>query len=108
MADTKLVAVTAARKPPRAGMGRPKGSANKTTTAIKDAVLQAANAAHPGGMVGYLTAVAQEDPKTFIPLLGRVLPLQINGEINQTHGVTDTLAALLSDIAGTGKRITDR
>ena len=32
-------------KPPRAGMGRPKGSLNKTTALLKDAILQAAEEA---------------------------------------------------------------
>lgn len=82
---TKQVADTAARKPPRAGMGRPKGSQNKTTTAIKEAILAAA-AAHgeddtgTGGLEGYLRKVAREDVKAFSGLLGKVLPMQVTGE----------------------------
>lgn len=63
------------------GPGRPKGVPNKTTTLLKDAILKAAaNAGGKDGLVGYLTNVAISDPKTFIPLLGKVLPLQVTGE----------------------------
>lgn len=66
-------------------MGRPKGSTNKTTTALKEAILAAA-AAHgeddngSGGLEGYLRKVAREDVKAFSGLLGKVLPMQIAGD----------------------------
>ena len=50
---------------------------NKTTALLKDAVLQAAEAAgDKEGMVGYLTTQAKQNPTAFMSLLGRVLPLQ--------------------------------
>ena len=49
----------------------------KTTKLLKDAILQAANNAHPDGMVGYLTQQAQENPGPFMSLLGKVLPTQL-------------------------------
>lgn len=61
------------------GPGRPKGKPNKTTTALKEAILAAA-AAHgeddtgKGGLEGYLRKVAREDVKAFSGLLGKVLP----------------------------------
>lgn len=60
-----------------AGMGRPKGAPNKTTAAVKEAILQAFERA---GGADYLLTVAQSDPKTFCALLGKVLPLQVTGE----------------------------
>ena len=61
---------------PKTG-GRRRGSVNKTTALLKDAVLQAAEAAgDKEGMVGYLTAQAKANPTAFMSLLGRVLPLQ--------------------------------
>ena len=67
----------------RAGAGRPKGSVNKVTGLLKDAILQAAESAGNkigcDGMVSYLTHQAEENPNAFMGLLGKVLPLQING-----------------------------
>lgn len=63
------------RKPPRAGMGRPKGSLNKTTVAIKEAVLAALDQA---GGVDYLVEQASTNPTAFLTLVGKVLPLQVD------------------------------
>ena len=67
------------------GPGRPKGLPNKTTTALKEAILAAA-AQHgedgegKGDLTGYLLKVAREDVKAFSGLLGRVLPLDVNAK----------------------------
>jgi hypothetical protein len=68
-----------------AGKGRPKGSPNKTTAALKDAILRAAELSGRDmkgkeGLVGYLRRVADEDVKAFSGLLGKVLPLQVTGD----------------------------
>lgn len=69
------------RKPPNAGKGRVKGVPNKTTALLKDAILQAATkAGRKGGLVGYLTTQATANPQSFLPLLGKVLPMQVTGE----------------------------
>lgn len=63
------------------GKGRPKGVLNKNTTLLKDAILQAAtNAGGKDGLVGYLTTQATDNPNAFMPLLGKVLPMQVTGE----------------------------
>lgn len=82
---TNEVQPVAKRKPPAAGMGRKKGSRNKTTTALKDAILLAAaevgeDGKGKGELMGYLKRVAMEDVKAFAGLLGRVLPLQVTGD----------------------------
>lgn len=60
------------------GKGRVKGVPNKTTALLKDAILKAAeNAGGNGGMVGYLTLQAMENPGPFMALLGKVLPTQV-------------------------------
>lgn len=64
-----------------AGKGRPKGSPNKLTSDVKRAILEAAEAAGGrGGMVGYLTLQASENPAAFMTLLGKVLPLTVSGD----------------------------
>jgi hypothetical protein len=61
------------------GPGRPKGSPNKTTALLKDAIIQAATNAGEGDMVEYLTRQAQINPGPFMSLLGKVLPMQVTG-----------------------------
>ena len=58
-----------------AGPGRPKGSLNKTTTLLKDAILKAATDAGDGDLAAYLEVQARENPGPFMTLLGKVLPL---------------------------------
>lgn len=66
----------------KAGPGRPKGSPNKTTALVKDAVIQAAEkAGDKEGMIGYLTRQADENPVAFMGLLGKVLPTQLSGNV---------------------------
>lgn len=80
MPATKQVPAVAKRKPPAAGMGRRKGSLNKTTALLKDAILQAAtNAGGKDGLVGYLEQQAKDNPGPFLSLVGKVLPLQLSG-----------------------------
>jgi hypothetical protein len=60
-------------------MGRKKGSTNKITKALKEAILEAAEGAHPKGTVGYLKQQAQDNPVAFLSLIGKVLPMTIQG-----------------------------
>lgn len=63
------------------GPGRPKGTQNKTTALLKDAIIQAAtNAGDKKGLVGYLELQAKENPGPFMSLLGKVLPMQVAGD----------------------------
>lgn len=64
-------------KPPRKRQktgGRKKGTPNKLTAPLREAILMAANGAHEDGMVGYLQEQAQKNPTAFLTLLGKVLP----------------------------------
>lgn len=80
--SSKEVKVSA-KKPPNAGKGRPKGSPNKTTALLKDAILKAAeqagNKVGNDGLVSYLEEQATENPGPFMNLLGKVLPMQVQG-----------------------------
>lgn len=61
--------------------GRKKGTPNKTTALLKDAILLAAqNAGGPEGIAGYLEGQAKQNPGPFMALLGKVLPMQVTGE----------------------------
>lgn len=80
MEDTTKIVDDTKRKPPRAGMGRPKGALNKTTTALKEAILKAAEEAGDGDIVVYLTTQARENPTAFMSLLGKVLPMTVAGD----------------------------
>lgn len=61
----------------RAGSGRKAGVPNKLTADLKSAILGALEA--KGGQK-YLETVATEDPRTFCALLGRVLPMTVQGD----------------------------
>lgn len=65
----------------RSKTGRAKGTPNKTTALLKDAILQAAtNAGGKSGLVGYLEKQAAANPGPFMALLGKVLPTQVTGD----------------------------
>lgn len=74
----------------KAGPGRPKGMPNKTTAMLKDAVLEAATkAGGKAGMVGYLQKQATENPTAFLSLLGKTMPLQVQGGGDNGEFVTE-------------------
>ena len=69
--------------------GRPKGAPNKTTALLKEAILKAADrAGGKAGLVGYLKEQAKKNPGPFIALLGKVLPLQLTNDGDDTLKVT--------------------
>jgi len=86
--DSKEVTASGKKRPPAAGMGRKKGSLNKTTKAAKDAIAAAAEAL---GGAERLTAWAQEDPQNERVFWGtiypKLLPLQVTGEGGGPVGV---------------------
>ena len=79
--DTKIVGDTGRRKPPRAGMGRPKGSPNKTTRTLKEALLASFETL---GGEEWLVQLAGSDPKAYAGLLGRLVPSEISAEVVST------------------------
>lgn len=68
--------------------GRQKGTPNKHTALLKDAILKAAEQAGDKlgneGLVSYLEHQATENPGPFLGLLGKVLPMQIAGDLAVT------------------------
>lgn len=74
-------------KPP--GSGRKKGTPNKTTTFLRDAILKATDLAgqeisgkEGSGAVEYLRHLAINHPPAFAGLLGKILPTQIQGDVH--------------------------
>lgn len=65
-----------ARNTGNAGKGRQKGVPNKTTGMLKDMIMAAL---HDAGGHDYLVGQAHENPKAFLALVGRVLPMQVHG-----------------------------
>lgn len=72
-------------KPGQSGnpAGRKKGSQNRSTRALKEALLRAGDRAggvdadgNPRGVEGWLIELASSDPKAFASLLGRLLPTE--------------------------------
>ena len=86
------------QKPP-AKAGRPKGVPNRTTTLLKEAVLLAAylegrDGKGKDGLTGYLRMIAKKYPQSYVQLLNRVLPLQVNASFSATvKTITVTMTA---------------
>lgn len=62
--------------------GRQKGTPNKLTASLKEAILAAFDEA---GGKEYLLKVAAEQPQVFCQLLGKVLPQQIDMDIDHNY-----------------------
>jgi hypothetical protein len=85
MDTNKQVKPAVKRKPPAAGMGRVKGSKNKVTRELKEMILGALDQA--GGM-DYLAARAIDTPGPFLALVGKVLPMTVQGDLEHSGGIT--------------------
>ena len=59
--------------------GRKRGTPNKSTAALKEAVLKAFDEV---GGVEYLVRLANDDPRTFCSLLGRVIPTEASLQVD--------------------------
>ena len=80
MAESKLGGTgKSGPRPPNAGKGRPAGSPNKATKALKDMILGALASA---GGEDWLLEQARINPTTFMNLIGKVLPseMQVSGK----------------------------
>jgi hypothetical protein len=69
-------------KPGERRGGRQKGTPNKVTRTLKEAILRALEeAGGEGGSVAYLRSQANLSPAAFMGLVGKVLPLTIKEQI---------------------------
>ena len=62
--------------PPNAGKGRKKGVPNRVTKELKEMILGALS--DVGGQA-YLARQAEENPNAYLALVGKVLPMTVNG-----------------------------
>lgn len=87
---------------PKTG-GRQKGTPNKYTLSMKDAVLETFAQL---GEVKHMVAWATENPSDFYRIAAKLIPTQIEADVKHTKENADGLAdAMLADIA-TGGRYT--
>lgn len=84
------------------GKGRPKGAKNKTTADVKAMVQAALNNA---GGEAYLTRQAEENPKAFLALVGKLIPNKIEGDAENPVRVLHTIKRVI--INGDGERRID-
>jgi hypothetical protein len=79
--------------------GRAKGTPNKSTVTLKDAILRAAELAgdelktSENGLVAYLKHQASANPASFLPILARILPKEIEAGVNVRHTLEDFIMA---------------
>ena len=85
----------AGKDQPKTG-GRAKGMPNRTTAAIKDAIL---NAFEKVGGEDYLAMVARSDPRTFCTLLGRILPAEFKAEVVGSENLAERVSAARARLA---------
>jgi hypothetical protein len=76
-------------KPKHQNSGRKKGVQNRVTGLLKDAILRAAQIAGgdgEDGLLNYLVRQANENPTSYMTLLGKVLPTQLAAEPDEDGG----------------------
>ena len=83
-------------QPRPANAGRKPGSRNKTTAAVKAALLRALQAGEEDGGEKFFSSLREEDPKTFAALVGKLIPT----EQQVTGG--DVPLVVLRDYTGLG------
>jgi hypothetical protein len=68
--------------------GRPPGSANKITVALREAILRAGEeVGGKEGLVGYLKMLARDNSSAYAGLLAKILPHQLASEDESNGGI---------------------
>lgn len=73
--------------------GRPKGSKNKTPLAVKKAVYEAFEKA---GGAAYLADLAQKDPRTFVTLLTKLIPSEVEAKVTSMEMTKEQRDAIIA------------
>ncbi len=77
--DSKIVKSGGRRRPPAAGSGRKRGSLNRTTKTLKEALLASFDTL---GGEAWLVSLAESDPKAYAGLLGRLIPQESRMDVD--------------------------
>ncbi|MGE5452438.1 MAG: hypothetical protein ACM3VZ_11430 [Acidobacteriota bacterium] len=72
----------------RPGAGRPKGSVDKGNALIREMIVEAL---HGVGGVTYLMEQAREKPVAFLGLVGKVMPVQVQADIDANVAASITV-----------------
>jgi hypothetical protein len=64
--------------------GRPPGTGTAKMSSLKAAIMTAFSRA---GGATYLERLARNDPKTFVPLLAKLVPLEVKAEVEHQGGI---------------------
>jgi hypothetical protein len=77
---------TSDNQPPKSKRGRPKGSLNKFSRNLQEALLEATerlgrDGKGEGGAVGYLMWLGRKDPKSYAMLLRGLLPAEVKATV---------------------------
>jgi hypothetical protein len=62
--------------------GRTRGTPNRISRDLKEAILEAAETAGDGDLKAYLAWAAREVPGPFLSLLGKLVPLQVAASLS--------------------------
>ena len=68
--------------------GRAKGTPNRHTQSVKDALRAALDQAHPDGAKGYFLDLARSDPRTFMGSVSKLIPTAIEAKVEHEQTVT--------------------
>jgi hypothetical protein len=73
-------------QPPKSKRGRPKGSLNRFSRNLQEALLEAAqrlgrDGKGEGGLIGYLMWLARKDPKSYAMLLRALMPAEVKATL---------------------------
>jgi hypothetical protein len=69
----------------RMGAGRPKGSENKITKSLREAIKESFDKV---GGVQYLQRVAEEDPRAYLTIVGKVIPAELSAKVEGGLDIT--------------------
>jgi len=67
------------------GPGRPKGVRIKFTEELKRTIIDALHNANDEGLFGFVRDTAVDTPTAALALLGRLIPVSVQGNVEQHH-----------------------